>query len=205
MNKEHYHHGDLKKEMIQKGMQLLNEVGYEGFSLRKVAVMCGVSHAAPYKHFKSKEEMIVAIVQEVSDSFKTALEEAVRIYPDDPENQIIELGKCYVRYMVENPDYMKFIFINPNNKAINMVHEPDYSTDPYYVFKNSAMRYLDWLQANPEDQAVDILTMWSLVHGYSMLLVNNNIEVPSNYLEIVDKMVREKLNFKRLWMDYKKV
>jgi AcrR family transcriptional regulator len=196
LNKEHYHHGDLKKEMIQKGMQLLNEVGYEGFSLRKVAVMCGVSHAAPYKHFKSKEELIAAIVQEVSDSFKEALEEAVQMYPDDPENQIIELGKCYVRFMVENPDYMRFIFINPNQKAISMMHESDGSTDPYQVFKNSAVRYLEWLKANPQNQAVDILTMWSLVHGYSMLLVNNNIDMPDNYLEIADKMVREKLCFK---------
>lgn len=196
MNKEHYHHGDLKKEMIQKGMQLLNEAGYEGFSLRKVAVMCGVSHAAPYKHFKSKEELVTAIVQEVSDSFRSALEVAVLLYPDDSENQIIELGKCYVRFMVENPDYMRFIFINPNQKAINMVHEPDSSTDPYQVFKNSALSYLEWLKANPQDQAVDILTMWSLVHGYSMLLVNNNISVPGDYLEVADKMIREKLCFK---------
>ncbi len=196
MDREHYHHGDLKKEMIQKGMQLLNEVGYEGFSLRKVAVMCGVSHAAPYKHFKSKEELIDAISSEVTDSFVEALEKAVRLYPDDPQNQIIEQGKCYVQFMVENPDYMKFIFISPNHKSIGIGNMPDYCTDPYQVFKNSALRYLEWLKANPQDQAVDILTMWSIVHGYSMLLVNNNISIPGDYLEIMDKMLREKLSFK---------
>ncbi len=198
MNKEHYHHGDLKKEMIQRGMQLLNEVGYDGFSLRKVASMCGVSHAAPYKHFTSKEELIAAIAQEVSDSFKSALEEAVLIYPDDAENQIIELGKCYVRFMVENPDYMRFIFITPNPKCINMIHESDMNTDPdpYLIFKESAQRYLDYLKADPQNQAIDILTLWSLVHGFSMLLVNNNIDIPDNYLEITDKMLREKLCFK---------
>jgi AcrR family transcriptional regulator len=196
LHKEHYHHGDLKKEMIQSGIQLLNEVDYDAFSLRKIAAMCGVSHSAPYKHFKSKNELIEAIVQEVSDSFKAALEEAVQLYPDDVENQIIELGKCYVRFMVENPDYMRFIFINPSQKHINMIHESDCCTDPYQIFKKSAVRYLEWLKANPQDQAVDILTMWSLVHGYSMLLVNDNIDVPDNYLEVMDKMLREKLLFK---------
>lgn len=196
MNREHYHHGDLKKEIIQKGMQLLNEVGYESFSLRKVAIMCGVSHAAPYKHFKNKEELIDAIVEEVSDSFIIALKEAVLMYPDDPENQIIEQGKCYVKFMVENPDYMRFSFINPNNKATSTGHKSDYCTDPCQVFKNSAIHYLEYLKANPKDQAVDILTMWSIVHGYSMLLVNNNISIPDNYLEIMDKMLREKLYFK---------
>ncbi len=196
MHKEHYHHGDLKKEMIQRGIQLLNEVDYDDFSLRKIAAMCGVSHSAPYKHFKNKNELIAAIVQEVSDSFKAALEEAVLMYPVDAENQIIELGKCYVRFMVENPDYMRFIFVNPSQKRINMIHEPDYCTDTYLIFQKSALRYLEWLKANPQDQAVDILTMWSLVHGYSMLLVNNNIDVPDNYLDIMDKMLREKLRLK---------
>lgn len=196
MYKEHYHHGDLKKEMIKSGIQLINEVGYDDFSLRKIAVMCGVSHSAPYKHFKSKDELIVAIVQEVSDSFKATLEEAVQMYPDDPENQIIELGKCYVRFMVENPDYMRFIFINPSHKRINLIHESDDSTDPYQIFKKSSLCYLEWLKANPQDQTVDVLTMWSLVHGYAMLLVNDNIDIPDNYLEIMDKMLREKLHFK---------
>ncbi len=195
MQKEHYHHGDLKKEMILKGIQLLNEEKYEDFSLRKIAARCGVSHSAPYKHFKNKEELILAIILEVSDSFKKALEEAVQKYPGEAENQIIELGKCYVRFMVENPDYMRFIFINPSHKSINIVPVPDSETDPYQIFKKSALGYLEWLEVNPQDQAVDILTMWSLVHGYSMLLVNGNIAIPENYLEVIDKMLREKLRF----------
>lgn len=190
MDKEHYHHGDLKKEMIQKGLQLLNEVGYENFSLRKVAVMCGVSHAAPYKHFESKEELIKAIGQEVSENFKEALEKAVEQYPDDPESQIIELGKCYIKFMVENPDCLRFIFISPQNSDMSMAHESDCSTDPYLVFQESAIRYLEWIKADPENQMVDILSMWSVVHGYSMLLVNRSIDMPDNYLEVADKMLR---------------
>lgn len=196
LKKDHYHHGDLKKEMIQKGIQLLNESGYEGFSLRKVAAMCGVSHSAPYKHFRSKDELLAAIIREVSGSFAAALEEAVQLYPDDMENQIVELGKRYVKFMVENPDYMRFIFINPSQKRINKVHEYGCDTDPYQIFRKSALRYLEWLKANPRDQAVGILTMWSIVHGYSMLLVNNNIDMPGDYLEIADKMLRENLRFK---------
>ena len=195
MQKEHYHHGDLKKEMIIKGIQLLNEENYEDFSLRKIAARCGVSHSAPYKHFKNKDELILAIIQEVSDSFKKALEEAVQKYPEEAENQIIELGKCYVRFMVENPDYMRFIFINPSHKSINLVPVPDNETNPYLIFQKSALGYLKWLEANPQDQEVDILTMWSLVHGYSMLLVNGNVDIPENYLEVIDKMLREKLRF----------
>lgn len=136
------------------------------------------------------------MIREVTCSFASALEEAVQLYPDDAENQIIELGKRYVKFMVENPDYMKFIFITPNRNHVDQIPECSCDADPYQVFKNSALRYLLRLKADPRDQAVDILAMWSIVHGYSMLLVNNNIEMPDNYLEITDKMLREKLRFK---------
>ena len=58
MAKDKYHHGTLKEDLINKGLELLNKEGFEGFSLRKVASMCGVSHTAPYKHFKDKYELI---------------------------------------------------------------------------------------------------------------------------------------------------
>ena len=108
--------------MIQKGIQLLNESGYEGFSLREVAAMCGVSHSAPYKHFRSKDELLAAIIRGIRQLLQPHWRR-VQLYPDDMENQIVELGKRYVKFMVENPDYMRFIFINPSQKRINKVHE----------------------------------------------------------------------------------
>lgn len=196
MNKEHYHHGDLKKEMIEKGLQLLNQEGYSNFSLRKVAALCGVSHAAPYKHFKNKEELIQAIIKETSQSFEAALMDAIEKFPGNPEDQIVELGKCYIKFMIENPDYMKFIFINPNKKEMGSLYNSSYDTSPYQIFKASALRYLKWINADPNNQRIDLLTLWSIVHGYSMLLVNNNLELQEDYLEIADKMFREKLRFK---------
>ena len=47
-----YHHGDLKTQLIREGLKLLDAEGYQGFTLRKVAKLCGVSQTAPYRHFK---------------------------------------------------------------------------------------------------------------------------------------------------------
>ena len=47
-SKKSYHHGNLREELIEKGIELINEEGEEKLSLRKVAKMCGVSNAAPY-------------------------------------------------------------------------------------------------------------------------------------------------------------
>lgn len=195
MSKEKYHHGDLKKEIIHKGLQLLNKEGYDAFSLRKVAVMCGVSHAAPYKHFKDKDELITAITQEVSNSFGASLGEVLARYPEDPNTQIVEMGKAYVRYMVENPEYLKFIFLSNfhDSKSLQVTksiisHE---GSPAFSAFYQSATNYLNAVQARGENYAVDILTMWSLVHGIAILITNRIIEYDGDYLELVETMLRE--------------
>ena len=62
-----YHHGDLKECLIKAGLKLLVEEGVDNFSLRKTAAMCNVSHAAPYKHFKNKEELIKDLLNIICD------------------------------------------------------------------------------------------------------------------------------------------
>lgn len=61
MNEKPYHHKNLKYDLIKTGIGLLSEKGPEGFSLREAARLCGVSHTAPYNHFRNKDDMIEAI------------------------------------------------------------------------------------------------------------------------------------------------
>ena len=56
-----YHHGDLRNALIEEGIKMINSSGEQTLSLRKLAEKCGVSMAAPYAHFKNKEEMVNAI------------------------------------------------------------------------------------------------------------------------------------------------
>ncbi|MBU0935252.1 MAG: TetR/AcrR family transcriptional regulator [Spirochaetes bacterium] len=64
MQKSSYHHGDLKRALIEAGIELLAKEGSAAFSLRKVAIRAGVSHTAPYAHFADKQALIAAIITE---------------------------------------------------------------------------------------------------------------------------------------------
>lgn len=61
MKEKSYHHGDLRRALIETGIDFIKEKGEEALSLRKIAEMCGVSNAAPYAHFKNKDEFIAAV------------------------------------------------------------------------------------------------------------------------------------------------
>ena len=72
-----YHHGNLRQALIEAGIGIINESGEDGLSLRKAAMACNVSHAAPYAHFKDKDELIEAIKSSVTEQFMKELEDAV--------------------------------------------------------------------------------------------------------------------------------
>ena len=78
----------LKEKLILTGINEIEKVGLNGLSLRKVAAKCGVSCAAPYRHFKGKQEFILEIFRYVNEKWSAALDEIVaRAY------QAIEVGQ----------------------------------------------------------------------------------------------------------------
>jgi AcrR family transcriptional regulator len=195
MNKKRYHHGFLEKDLIEKGLQLLNSVGLEAFSLRKVADMCGVSHAAPYRHFKNKEELIHAIIMSVSDKFTSLINEALAENEGDYRKQIMAVSKLYVKFMVENPEHFKFIFMTDHHNPVIIKNGNFIETDRWIVSllkdlfiglrKNEGTDESGW--------SVDALTVWSLIHGFTTMLVNNTIAYEGDYLAAVSLMLEEKV------------
>jgi AcrR family transcriptional regulator len=196
MTKDKYHHGSLKEDLIEKGLQLLNKEGFEAFSLRKAAAMCGVSHAAPYRHFKSKEDLIYAITMNTSDDFISAIEESLARNSGDYKTQIIELGKQYVKFMVENPEHFKFIFLTNHNNPIQIKNNVFTQEDrwPIFIFKKLLTSYHKSINSDTGDWSTGAITLWSLVHGLSVMLIHNTISYEGDYLELVSRMLTEKIN-----------
>lgn len=189
MEDKRYHHGDLKEELIRKGIQLLANEGYEGFSMRKLAALCGVSHAAPYKHFCGKEEIIGAIIHKIALEFADALLESSRRYPTDAKMRLIELGKQYIRFMVENPDYFRFVFMTRHSTSVEMNEDGIVLGDrqPLAIAYNCAEEYFSVLRG--DDWRRDFLATWSMMQGFTLMLVNGTIHYEDDYLELAGQML----------------
>lgn len=187
-----YHHGDLKQELIHNGLLLINKEGIEGFSLRKVASMCGVSHNAPYKHFKDKDGLIDEIIREVWKKFYIVLLEVTELYSNEPKLQIVEMGKAYVKFMVENPEYFKFMFLSDNPYPIKIEDDKflNAKAGAFGVFKDSSERYFMEINLNKDLYMQKTLTMWSMIHGIAILIVKKSIEYNGDYLALVERMIK---------------
>ena len=79
-----YHHGDLKKALIDSGVEILSEKGIKNLSLREAARRAGVSHTAPYRHFEDKDALLAAIAEEGFLRLIQKLEAGIAKYPNNP-------------------------------------------------------------------------------------------------------------------------
>ena len=114
--REAYHHGNLRQALIDGGLAFLARVGPAGFSLRAVAQELGVSHAAPYRHFASREELIAEIVAGGWRRFNEALAASVA-GPEAAEEKIYLLGEAYVRFFIVKPEMIYLFGTLPNQLA----------------------------------------------------------------------------------------
>ena len=102
---ERYIEESVRLRLILSGMAELSEHGLADFSLRRAALGAQVSCAAPYRHFKDKEEYIAEIVNYVVSRWQLLAEEIGKAFSDNPSRLIIELCMANLRFYVANPNY----------------------------------------------------------------------------------------------------
>src|SRR5271166_2750989 len=72
-----YHHGNLKQALLEASLDIIRKAGPGAFTLREVARRAGVSHNAPYRHFRDKEALLAALAAEGFDRLTAAMAKAV--------------------------------------------------------------------------------------------------------------------------------
>jgi AcrR family transcriptional regulator len=103
-----YHHGDLRRVLIEAALHLAAE-GAE-VSVREAARRAGVSPGAPFRHFPSRDALMIAVAEEAQRRFRAEIEPALAAAPsDDPLGQIRELGLAYLRWAMKNPAHFEII------------------------------------------------------------------------------------------------
>ena len=105
-----YHHGDLRNALLEAAELLLVKRGVAALSLREVAKLAGVSHAAPYRHFKSKAALLRALAESGFERLHAVIRTAANSMPHDPEQQLAVAGVAYAHMAVRSPELLQLMF-----------------------------------------------------------------------------------------------
>ena len=170
-----YHHGDLKNALIQAGIEILSEQGFQALSLRKVAMRAGVSHAAPYAHFKDKQALIAAISTEGYRKLYNCLAAAVEQYRHDPLRQLIEASWAYVQFALREPAHFKLTLSGVVEKAQEYPAFVEMTEKAFALVVGLAKTCQEAgiLKPGPAEQSA--VSLWSTVHGFTSLVLEEQV------------------------------
>lgn len=184
-----YHHKNLRNELIEKGIELVEEYGMQQLSLRKVAQACNVSHAAPYSHFKNKDYLILAMQSYITDQFTERLQDVIAKHSGKPEF-LMEFGKAYVLFFLQNPHYFSFLFTK-GKMQINLDNQGESDEDykPFSIYKKQVMKLLAPLELSEEKKQDYIIALFAYIHGLTSLATLQNVRYASDWEEKIEDLI----------------
>src|SRR5258708_29803810 len=105
-----YHHGNLREALLQAALDLIGQKGAAGFTFADAARMAGVSPAAPYRHFRDRDELLSSIAQRGFEQFEAALTEACDDGRPDTVTAFERVGRGYLAFAREEPAFYSAMF-----------------------------------------------------------------------------------------------
>lgn len=111
------HDETMRERLILAGIGEIERRGIQNFSLRQVATACGVSCAAPYKHFADKNDLLLAIILYINRQWYTQQSAIIAPYAEDPRRQLIEISMAYIKFLLDNPHFRSIIMLRDDSMA----------------------------------------------------------------------------------------
>lgn len=168
-----YHRANLKQTLLDAAVTLLAEAGPQGFTLREVARRAGVSHNAPYRHFKDKDELVAAVAAEGFDRLTASMLKAMGA-GDTPLDRLRLAGRGYVEFALRQPQHLVAMFEAPASSC----SRPEYESAGRRAFQVLldavwAVQAEGLLPAG--DPNVFAVAAWSAVHGLAKLAIGGRL------------------------------
>lgn len=169
-----YHHGDLRAALLEAALAIINEVGPSALSIREVARRAGVSHAAPYRHFRSRDALIEGVVEQGFALLQQAMLRRIADAPADPLEQFAASGTAYVEFALEYPSHYRVIF---GGNLLSREASQHRASDAVLAAMIESLHQCQALGIVREgDPAHQALAIWSLIHGFVSLLIDHRID-----------------------------
>ncbi|MEM8561890.1 MAG: TetR/AcrR family transcriptional regulator [Pseudomonadota bacterium] len=102
MKTNHYHHGNLRRALIERAVDIIDNQGIEALTLRGLARDLGVSHGAPNRHFRNKQELLAALATEAYEQAEQSTISAAQSAGDNPILKLNAIGRGYIGWALDN-------------------------------------------------------------------------------------------------------
>jgi AcrR family transcriptional regulator len=165
-----YHHGNLKEALVQAALDLIAQKGPAGFTFAEAARSAGVSPAAPYRHFRDRDELLASVAQQGFEQFEARLTTAWDDGRPNTPAAFERVGKAYLAFAREHPAYYSAMFESglplESNPSLLVASERAFA-----IIRAAAERLVAMAPPGvPRPPALMMaLHIWSMSHGIASL------------------------------------
>lgn len=169
-----YHHGNLKEALVRAALELIEKKGPAGFTFAEAARWAGVSPAAPYRHFRDRDELIADVARRGFEQFTLALTRAWEDGKPDMIAAFDRLGKAYLNFAKREPAYYSAMFEAgiPLDADAELRAAGDRA---FAVLRGASEKLVGGMPARSRPPALMVaLHIWSLTHGIASLFARGD-------------------------------
>jgi AcrR family transcriptional regulator len=165
-----YHHGDLRRALVEEAVRTIQLKGVEQLTLRAVGERLGVSRTALYRHFSDKQALLAAVGREGFRMLRLALSGAWEQNGRGREG-FEAMGVAYVQFAVTHPSHYRVMFggfIESRSKDAEFVEE---AAAAFQVLVDALVEQQQAGLVRGDDPLLLARFIWSIVHGIAMLVI----------------------------------
>ncbi len=164
-----YHHGNLKEALVRAALELIAKKGPAGFTFAEAARWAGVSPAAPYRHFRDRDELLASVALRGFEQFAAALTRAWDDGRPEPFKAFERLGNAYLEFARTEPAFYSAMF----EAGISLDANPelrDAGELAFAVLRKATERLIATMPAqNRPPVMMMALHVWAMSHGIATL------------------------------------
>lgn len=169
-----YHHGDLRRVVIETAQDMLREEKGWQFTLREVARRAGVSHAAPYKHFPDKSALLAVLAAIGFDQLRSEIARAIERPLRSARTEFIAAAKAYIHFGTTNPSLYRLMFSGDIDKTANAKLE-EAGAGAFAELTGIIERGQSGGTFKKQPVRGQAAAAWALVHGFTMLAIDGQL------------------------------
>ena len=170
-----YHHGDLRRALIDAALALAAEQG-DRFSLREVARACGVDHTAAYRHFADKDALLAAVAEEGWRALCAAGVAQIGA-AQKADQRLLAIGRAYSKFAVEHPAQ----YLIMTGRRVNLDGRFDSleaaAQAAFDSVKSELVRGIAGGDLREVDPVSHTVSLWAALHGLSHLAIVGRVRV----------------------------
>ena len=169
--------GGLRLKLLQTASEIISKQGLKTLTMRALSHQVGVSRTAPYRHFKNKDALLLAIAKEGFNELTDRYQKINRDNSIDSFSRLQNIGLAYIEFAINNPGAFKLMFGHEITRHQRPAELSSAARETFNEYLIAMKAFQEERNLASDDYSLLANYSWAAVHGLATLLIDGQIQV----------------------------